>query len=193
MPYSPIPESQVTGIVLAGGKSRRFGSNKALFEYRGKKLIDYSIAVLQQLCGQILLSTNEPEKFAFTGLTTVPDLFPGCGPVAGIHACLEQSQTEHHLVIGCDLPWLDFRLFEFVLQNSSGYQVVMPTHKGFRETMASYYHQSCSPALAKALEEKRYKIFDAIALLKTNYPEIDKEAYYSEKLFANINYRKDIE
>jgi molybdenum cofactor guanylyltransferase len=192
MPHPPIPESMVTGIILAGGKSSRFGSNKALFEYQGKKLVEYSIETLQPLCGQLLLSTNEPEKFTFTGLPTVADLFPGSGPVAGIHACLTQSSAEHHLVIGCDLPWLDTRLFEFILQNSHNYQVVMPTHKGFKETMASYYHQSCSPTLAKALKEKRYKIFDAIAPLKTFYPEIDNEEFYSGKLFANVNYREDI-
>ena len=193
MPYHSILKSQVTGIILAGGKSSRFGSDKALFEYNGKKLIQYAIATLQPLCGQILLSTNEPGKYAFTGLPAVADHFPGCGPVAGIHACLEQSRTEHHLVIGCDLPWLNTRLFEFILQNSLGYQIVMPMHKGFKETMASYYHQSCSPALAKALREKRFKIFDAISPLKSFYPEIDKEGFYSEKLFANINYREDIE
>lgn len=193
MPYHSILKSQVTGIILAGGKSSRFGSDKALFEYNGKKLIQYAIATLQPLCGQILLSTNEPGKYAFTGLPAVADHFPGCGPVAGIHACLEQSRTEHHLVIGCDLPWLNTRLFEFILQNSLGYQIVMPMHKGFKETMASYYHQSCSSALAKALREKRFKIFDAISPLKSFYPEIDKEEFYSEKLFANINYREDIE
>ena len=188
------PQNQnATGIILAGGKSSRFGSDKSLFEFKGKKLIEYSITTLQPLCGQILLSTNEPEKYAFTGLSAVPDVFPGCGPLAGIHACLEQSKTEHNLVIGCDLPWLDTRVFEFILQNSFGHQIVIPKHKGFKETMAGYYHKSCTRALAKALEEKRYKIFDAIAPLKAFYPEIDKEGFYSEKLFANINYREDIE
>ncbi len=192
MPHPPIPVSRVTGIILAGGKSSRFGSNKALFEYQGKKLVEYSIATLQPICGQILLSTNEPEKYAFTGLPTVPDLFPGCGPVAGIHAGLEQSKSEHHLVIGCDLPWLDTRLFDFILGCSPGYQVVMPMHKGFKETMASYYHKSCVETLERALQGKQYKIFDAIAPLKTFYPEIDKQDFYSEKLFANVNYREDI-
>ena len=192
MAINNISPPEVTGIILAGGRSSRFGSDKALFSYRGKKLVEYSIEIIKPFCGQILLSTNQPEKFGFTGLPTTEDVYPGCGPVAGIHACLEQSKTEHHLVIGCDLPWLDTRLFEFILQNSKGQQVVMPMHKGFKETMASYYHRSCSPTLAKALREKRYKIFDAIAPLKTFYPEIDTEEFYSEKLFANINYRKDI-
>lgn len=189
----PITKEQTTGIILAGGKSSRFGSNKALFEYKGKKLVEYSIETLKPLCGQLLLSTNEPEKFTFTGLPTVADLFPSSGPVAGIHACLAHSTTEHHLVIGCDLPWLNTRLFEFILKSSHNYQVVMPMHKGFRETMASYYHKSCTETLEKALQEKRYKIFDAISPLKTFYPEIDKETFYTEKLFANVNYREDID
>ncbi|TVQ16034.1 MAG: molybdenum cofactor guanylyltransferase [Bacteroidetes bacterium] len=192
MPHPPIPISRVTGIILAGGKSSRFGSNKALFEYQGKKLVEYSIEILHPLCGQLLLSTNQPEIFAFTGLQTVSDVYPDCGPVGGIHACLQQSTTEHNLVTGCDLPWLDTRLFEYILGCSPSYQVVMPMHKGFKETMASYYHQSCAETLEKALQEKHYKIFDAIAPLKTFYPEIDEQDFYSEKLFANVNYREDI-
>lgn len=191
--HAPIfARSETTGIILAGGKSRRFGSDKALYEYNGTKLIEYSIATLQPLCGTLLLSTNEPEKYAFTGLPTVPDLFPGCGPVAGIHACIEQSAHEHHLVIGCDLPWLSPRVFEFILQKSKGHQVVIPTQNGLKETMASYYHKSTSPTLKKALQQKRYKILDAIAPLKCIYPAIDNEDFYTNKMFANINYRQDI-
>ncbi|MFN2396535.1 MAG: molybdenum cofactor guanylyltransferase [Bacteroidales bacterium] len=188
-----FPVTNITGIILAGGKSSRFGSNKALFEYRGKTLVEHSIEILTPLCKSLLLSTNQPEKFAFTGLQTIPDIYPDCGPVGGIHACLLQSNTEHNLVIGCDLPWLETSLFQFLLQKSPGYQVVMPSHNGFRETMASYYHKSCTKTLEKALQEKRYKIFDAIASLKTCYPGIENEVFYSEKLFSNINYRGDIQ
>jgi molybdenum cofactor guanylyltransferase len=190
---SRITSPQVTGIILAGGKSSRFGSDKAIFEYRGKRLIEYSIEIIQPFCNHILLSSNQPEKFTFTGLPKIIDVYPDCGPIGGIHACLLRSDTEHNLVIGCDLPWLDQRLFNFLLQKSPGYQVVMPSHEGFIETMASYYHQSCTPALEKALLEKRYKIFDAIDSLKTYFPKVDKESFYSEKIFANINYREDVE
>ena len=185
--------TDVTGIILAGGKSSRFGSDKALFEFNGKKLVEYSIEKLSPICNRLLLSTNQPEKYAFTGLKTVTDIYPDCGPVGGIHACLLHSGTEHNLVIGCDLPWLETSIFQFLLQKSFGYQVVMPSHKGFRETMASYFHKSCADTLEQALMEKRYKIFDAIASLKTFNPDIVNESFYSEKLFSNINYRGDIE
>ncbi|TVQ85640.1 MAG: molybdenum cofactor guanylyltransferase [Bacteroidetes bacterium] len=193
MPLNLIPKSQVTGIILAGGKSSRFGSDKALFEYHGKRLVEYSIDNIKLLCGKILLSTNSPEKFDFTGLKAVTDLYPGSGPVGGIHACLQQSNTEHNLIIGCDLPWLDIRLFEFILGCSSGYQVVMPSHNGFKETLASYFHKSCADTLEQALREKRYKILDAIASLNVYFPDIESEDFYSEKLFSNINYRRDIQ
>jgi len=187
-----IPKSQVTGIILAGGKSSRFGSDKALFEFNGKKLVEYSIEILTPLCGNLLLSTNQPEKFVFTELENITDIYPNCGPVGGIHSCLLKSNTEHNLVIGCDLPWLETSLFHFLLQKSFGYQVVMPSHNGFRETMASYFHKSCADTLEQALNDKCYKIFDAIKSLKTYYPDITNENFYSEKLFSNINYRGDI-
>ena len=187
-----IPKSQVTGIILAGGKSTRFGSDKALFEYKGKKLVEYSIETIKTLSDTILLSTNSPEKFDFTGLQTVTDIYPVCGPVAGIHACLQQSKTEHNLIIGCDLPWLDPRLFRLLLEKNPGFQVVIPSHNGHYETMASYYHKSCAGHLEQALQNKQYKVLDAIASLKTLYAEIQNEEFYSERLFSNINYLRDI-
>ncbi len=193
MSHPPIPESMVTGIILAGGKSSRFGSNKALFEYQGKKLVEYSIQTLKPLCEKILISTNQPEKFAFTGLQTVRDTYPDCGPIGGIHACLQQSESEHHLITGCDLPWLDTRLFAHILQCSPGFQVVIPSHKGLKETMTCYYNKTSTETLEKALQEKQYKILDAIASLKILYPVVDELDFYTEKLFANINYREDIE
>lgn len=95
MQKNTVSPHKVTGIILAGGESRRFGSDKALFEYNGKKLIEYAIASLRPVCGQILLSTHHTHKYAFTGLTCVADLFPAAArwPVSMPASGIPQRRT----------------------------------------------------------------------------------------------------
>lgn len=187
-----VSHERPTGIILAGGKSSRFGSDKALFEYQGKKLIEYAIEALRPICGQILISTNQPELYAGFNLKTVPDIYSGCGPVAGIHACLLQSTTTDNLITGCDMPWINTSLFRFLLSHSEAYEVVIPVHGRFKETMASFYHKNSAQELGKALAQGRYKILDAIEGLNTCFVNVDAQDFYSEKLFANINRLSDI-
>lgn len=184
--------NKITGIVLAGGKSSRFGTNKALFSYQGKELIVHVIDVLKSLCHHIIISTNHPDDFAFTGMETARDIHPDCGPVGGLHACLSQSSTDHNLIAGCDLPWLNRQLPEFILKNKNGYQVVMPVHQGLTETMVAYFHKSCTEELEKAILEKRYKVLDAIARLKCYFPDVAEQPFYSRQLFRNINHMDDL-
>jgi molybdenum cofactor guanylyltransferase len=187
-----LSKKEVSGIILAGGKSRRFGTNKALYEYQNKKLVEYAIAVLAPLCGNILISTSLEQDFSFTGLQTVNDRYPDSGPVAGIHACLQKSSTDHNLVIGCDLPFLKEDLLKYILQKSTAYQVVIPMQHYFKETMVGYYHKSCMQVLEQALRFKQYKILDAINPLATLFLEVSHQPFYSEHLFTNINYHHDL-
>jgi molybdopterin-guanine dinucleotide biosynthesis protein A len=182
----------VTGIILAGGKSSRFGTDKALYPYNEKRMVEYAIEILRPICSEILLSTNNPGDFLFTGLKPIADIFTGCGPLGGIHACLLQSKNEHNVLIGCDLPELQTDLFRTLLNYKSGYQVVIPEHHGFKETMASYFHKSAVPILENALKRNQFKLTDAIAPLQTLFLDVEKMPFYSDKLFINLNTKEDI-
>jgi molybdenum cofactor guanylyltransferase len=182
----------VTGIILAGGKSNRFGTDKALYPYRGKRMVEYAIEILRPICSDILLSTNKPGDFLFTGLETVTDIYTDCGPLGGIHACLLQSKNEHNVVISCDLPELQTDLFRTLLNHKSGFQVVIPIHKGLKETMAGYFHKSAIAFLEKALKRNQFKLTDAIAQLQTLFLDVEKMPFYSDILFSNVNTKEDI-
>jgi molybdenum cofactor guanylyltransferase len=182
----------VTGIILAGGKSNRFGTDKALYPYHGKRMVEYAIEILRPICSEILLSTNKPGDFIFTGLKPVADIYTGCGPLGGIHACLLQSQNEHNVVIGCDLPELQTDLFRKLLNHKTGFQVVIPVHNGLKETMAAYFHKRAIVILEEALKNNQFKLTDAIALLQTHFLNIEKMPFYSDILFSNVNTKEDI-
>ncbi|MBN1924902.1 MAG: molybdenum cofactor guanylyltransferase [Prolixibacteraceae bacterium] len=184
---------KVTGIILAGGKSSRFGCDKAHYPYGGKRLIDYAIEVIKPVCDEIIIGTNDPEKYLFHGIQTVSDIYSGCGPMGGMHACLLHSQNMHNIIIGCDMPGLKPELFRFILEHKSGSQVVVPVHKGLKETLAGYYHKSILAVLEKALGNKQYKIIDVLPPHRTLCLNVEDMPFYSENLFVNINTKGEMD
>jgi len=183
----------ITGIILAGGRSSRFGEDKALYHYKGKPMVEYAIDALLPICEQLLLVTNRPDDYyRLTGVTFVRDVFPGCGPLGGIHAGLLASENSDNLIAGCDMPGLKADLFRTLLLCKSDDQVVLPSHFGFKESLACYYHKSALPIIEEALKQNRLKIFDAIMPLRIQYLSVERMTFYSESLFANVNTREDI-
>ncbi len=183
----------VTGIILRGGKSSRFGTDKSFYRYQGKRMADYSIEVLQPFCDELIVSTNKEEYSPFPGIRNIQDIYPDCGPLGGIHAGLLHSKNEHNLIAGCDLPNLHPELFRALLTHKPGYQVVIPLHKGFKEPMASYFHKSSLPVIEDSLRQKNFRILDVITLLHALFLNVEKMPFYSEKLFTNINSLRDID
>lgn len=98
------------GIILAGGKSRRMGTDKALLSWQGDTLLTHAQQLLENAgCEQILVSRNAPEF--------VQDIYTGKGPLAGVHACLQASRADEVIVIPIDMPLLSSRcLIELVAQ-----------------------------------------------------------------------------
>ncbi len=92
--------------ILAGGKSSRFGSNKALAIWPpgNHTVIEAVIAAASQVTADITIITDRPEEYSFTGLPCRPDLFKGGGPVSGIHAALCHASTDRILALACDMP-----------------------------------------------------------------------------------------
>jgi len=102
--------------ILSGGKSRRFGSDKARHEIDGKTLIASLRDQLSQWSGAVFAVADRGDKYADLQIPTFADCFPGAGPLAGIHAALTHAATETNLnsavIISCDMTevrslWLD--------------------------------------------------------------------------------------
>ncbi len=88
------------GIVLAGGLSSRMGTDKALLDWRGEAQLCRAMRQLREVgCDQVVVSRNQPGF--------IVDKFICQGPVAGIHAALDQVQCDEALVMPVDMPLLD--------------------------------------------------------------------------------------
>lgn len=183
---------QVSGVVLAGGKSSRFGQDKGLFPFRGRVLVEHAVEILKPLCTEILISTNKPAAYGFTGLKTIPDIFPDCGPVGGMHSGLFHASGELVLFLGCDMPFVDSQVFSFLIDNIGCNHAAVALNNGFCETLCTVMKKISLPIIEQAIAEKKYKILDMLEMLTVSYPELSAQPFYSKNMFHNINYLKDI-
>ncbi len=182
----------ISGVVLAGGKSSRFGQDKGLFPFRGRVLVEHAVEILKPLCTEILVSTNNPAAYAFTGLKTIPDIFPDCGPVGGMHSGLFHASGEMVLFLGCDMPFVDSQVFSFLIDNINCNHAAVALNNGFRETLCTVMRKISLPIMKQAIAEKKYKILDMLEMLTVSYPELSTQPFYHKNMFHNINYLKDL-
>lgn len=183
---------KVTGVIIAGGKSSRFGQDKALFNYHGQSLVEHAINIIKPNCSRLAINTNKPEAFAHLGMECITDTLPDAGPLSGIHTALSYAGEGKVVIIACDTPHIPTELFAKLLEQIKNHDLAMPVHKGFIETMCAVYSSHCLPAIEAAIKTQKYRILDAIKTLSARFVDIDGEDFYHPRIFHNINSRKDV-
>lgn len=133
----------MTGFVLAGGKSSRMGTDKALLRLGSKTIIERVVEVIGLVCDPVILVTNSPSSYSFLGLEIVGDLLPGRGALGGLHSALFFSPTPRALVVGCDMPLLNTDLLRYLATRSERWEVVVPRVGQWLEPLHAIYSKSC--------------------------------------------------
>ncbi len=187
-----MDSSELTGIILAGGKSSRMGREKGLVGFRGKPLIQYGIDLLSRYTDRILISSGNPDYLPF-GLELVPDEVVGQGPAAGLATALKNSTTPWNLVIACDLPFLEPALIDLLLENSSSFQAVIPIHNGLPEPLAGLYHRELAAHFEASVAAGNLALHRILGTCKIHYLVTDHLLKKHPLLFANFNSLKEIE
>lgn len=101
-----LSRQDITGLILAGGESRRFGRDKALAEHDGRPFVQIAHEVLAPHCAEVLISTGPMQRAYPVPARGVLDPIPDGGPLAGLAAGLEEAQTPWLLAVAVDLPHL---------------------------------------------------------------------------------------
>ena len=184
-------------IILAGGQSRRMGTDKALLRLRpgGPRLVEMVLAAVSPLVGSVIISANRPAGYAWTGLPLVADNFPGKGPLAGLEAGLAASPADYNLAVACDMPWLEPALLSYLLGQAEGYQAVVPLNaEGKAEPLCAVYSKGCLPAIRRRLAENSLKMAGWLVDVKTLFVPAQKLAEFDPVLrtFQNLNRPEDL-
>lgn len=183
------PLAGVTGVILAGGQSSRMGSNKALLPYQGGRFIEAIHRQLRAQFAEVILVTNNPEQYPFLPCRKVPDLYPGMGALAGIHAGLSHSMTERIFVVACDMPYLNSRLIRHIACRPAERAVVVPCSDRGTEPLHARYDRSCLAAVERCLREGKKRIISFYPEVSVEYVGADEVAVFDPDFatFSNIN------
>lgn len=195
MPSNSQIITETTGVILAGGASSRFGSNKALALLQGNHMIQHVAAVLESLFPQRLLVTNTPEIYRFLGWEMSGDIYVGCGPLAGIHAALTHISTQQAFIVGCDMPNINIRLIDFICNLPGDWDVALPWLESGPEPLYAVYRKSCLPVITQQLQAKEGKI--RLALQRLNIRKVTQQEVVAITgdltSFHNINRLEDLQ
>lgn len=182
----------VTGIILAGGQNLRMGRNKALVEWRGKRLIDWIIEALDPICSNIIISSNELIP-APANCHIVEDRYRNIGPIAGIESGLFHSSSEINIIVSCDTPRLTTDFFNYMIGKHGKYEISLPLHDGVNEPMIGIYNRAVLPVIQKAIEQGHYKPPAIIRSCKYQEVPIGSTLnIYEPNMFLNLNSPEDL-
>jgi molybdopterin-guanine dinucleotide biosynthesis protein A len=181
----------LTGIVLAGGKSSRMGHNKGLTEFRGKKLIEYPLSLLEFYCNELIISSNSPEYQQF-GFPVVPDEVSDKGPLSGLVSALKKSSADWNIVLPCDMPFINRNLIDALIGNFCSFSGVVPVHNLFVEPLTAVYHKDMTVVFSHALERNELSLHSVIRIIEIYKLPVDKLLIKFPLLFSNFNYPSDL-
>ncbi len=182
----------VTGVVLAGGRSRRFGQDKGRYPFRGKPLAEHALEIISPHCSELLICSNSVNAYKHFGVPVIEDIHKNCGPIGGIHSALKHAAGQTVVCVPCDCPFIPAEMIGYLLQRSEDHQVVMPHHRSFIETLCAVWQKNSYPHLEKAINEKRYRILDAIQTMTVLLVNPENEPFYHNRVFHNINRKTDL-
>jgi len=176
-------------FILAGGKSTRMGTDKAFVMLDGQTLLSRMLDLARSVTTNVRI-VGSAEKFSEFA-PTIEDLFPGCGPLAGIHAALRSAQTDRNLILAVDVPFLSREFLAFMIARSREREAdvtIVRTVDGW-QPLCAIYKRVFADLAEISLREGHYKIdalFEAASVSVIDEDDLRLNAF-SSSLFRNLN------
>jgi molybdopterin-guanine dinucleotide biosynthesis protein A len=187
-------EPDLSAFILAGGKSTRMGTDKAFVLLEGRTLLARMLDLACKITSNVHI-VGDPAKFA-PFAPTIEDIFPGCGPLAGIHAALHASQTDLNVILAVDVPFVSQTLLDYFIfrAKNSNANVTLACAAGGLQPLCAVYRRAFADAAEQALRAGRHKIdalFDHTSTQVIEEAELEG-AGFSPRIFCNLNAPQDL-
>ena len=182
----PLTKDRCTPVVLAGGASRRMGTCKALLKINGETMLSRILRQLSEF-DRVLLSTGDPTLGEGLSVECTADLYPGMGPLAGLHAAFCAVDSEALLVLPCDLPFFTKQAAEYLLDHmpEDADALVCMDSTGRIHPLCGIYRRSVLPALEARLKTGELRVMSFLYSL--NWKGLQDAEILPDKLFINVN------
>tara|TARA_B100001059_G_scaffold106154_1_gene105871 strand:+ start:224 stop:802 length:579 start_codon:yes stop_codon:yes gene_type:complete len=183
-------KNNITGIILAGGKSSRMRTEKGLILYKNKPFIKHIIEAMKPLVSNIIIICNTRAYDRF-GFNCYEDLIKNTGPLAGIYTGLNYSKTDNNLIVSCDIPLVNTVVLQKLIdQKNDASEVIQLQSQGKNMPLIALYKKSCEVIFKKELHQNQKKVQTALKKCNVKTVVIDESL---EQVTANINTPEDLE
>ena len=156
----------LSGIVLAGGASRRLGVDKTTLRFGSCTLLEHAADALSAVCADVLVVGGDAAGWPHLGARLVPDETPGRGPLAGLQAGLKAAEFDFALVVACDMPFLNRDLLAFMAWRPRRYQALVPRWGRRLHPLHAIYARSCLPVVESLLTKPSASMRELLARLE---------------------------
>jgi molybdopterin-guanine dinucleotide biosynthesis protein A len=183
------PMDGINGFVLAGGQSTRMGADKAFLQVNGHTLLERALQTVSAVASAVWILGGR-EKFGGFG-NVIEDEFPDHGPLGGIHAALRASHADLNLILAVDMPFVDARFLEYLVQRAGAKAAVVtiPRVAGRWQPLCAVYRREFAEVAESALRAGKNKIdplFGQVSLQVIEEAEITEHGFALE-MFRNVN------
>lgn len=189
---------RLSGIVLAGGQSRRMGRDKASLPFGGTSLVTWVARRIGQVCAEVIVVARDAADCAGCGAKVISDRWPGWGPLAGLATGLEVVTTRYAAVIACDLPFVEPALLLGLAGLArAGWDAIVPSVSGRAQPLCAVYGRTVghpAEAILRGGARSLHDLLAAPSLRVCQVPEWTlREWDPALRSFDNINTPEDYE
>lgn len=177
-------------MILAGGKSSRFGANKAFADVNGRHLINRVIDIMGSVFEELIIITNDPEEYSSLGLPMHEDLIKGLGPLGGIYTGLVKMPEDLGFFVACDMPFLNQGLIRHITETMcDDIDAVVPKIDWKMEPLHSLYSKTCLTAIKGLIDSGECMINRFFQRIRVRFLKEDEVSRHDPLLrsFFNIN------
>jgi len=179
-----IEKTNITGIILAGGKSSRMGSEKGFINLNARPFIVHILEAIKPLINDIII-VSDNEVYDKFGHQRVNDIIKNYGPIAGLYSGLKSSRTQYNLVLSCDVPLIRTFILERLIQEfDSDYDMVQLQSENKSMPLIAIYKTHCLDTFESQINKKEKRLRVAVEQLKNKTIYLGSE--YDQYL-KNIN------
>lgn len=182
----------VGGIILAGGKSKRMGREKPLLDFGGRPLISWVVEAMEKVVSSLVIVTNKPDLYMWLNQEKTSDILKGVGPLGGIHAGLKHLKVPRAVVVGADMPFLQWEALDKLIQLSDDQtDMVIPYWRDLPEHLHAIYSYNCLPHIEACIASDNWRI--SCLKERVNHQKVPAEALTTapEDVFFNVNTVED--
>jgi len=182
-------KKDITGIILAGGKSSRMGTDKGFLMLNNKPFVQYSIDALKPLVSEIIIVSDD-EAYDVFGIKRVNDTLKNAGPVAGICSGLKASSTEYNLILSCDIPLITSKIIQKLIDNIDAIsEVIQIESNGKSMPLIAMYKKEVLDIFEAFLKNDERRLRVAIKSCKSKNIVLEKELEFST---MNVNTKTEL-